>query len=425
MYARQSRAMWVYGPDSSATLSKPDLIVVKFMNGEQSSADSSIIDKVVIEPPGVRILWNDGRRSHFHSIWLRDNCGCEKCRVVQSGERLLFTADIADDLAISDAATDDAGHLRIGWSDGHLSVYDRAWLAEYDYSSPSDMRCRERITLWGRDDYLPAFEHDALSASKTTLLEFLDAMHERGAAIVRNTPAVDGEVVRFAESIGVVRTVAFGIIHDVINNPGGYNVAHTALELKPHTDLASYTWPPSLQLLHYLSNAVMGGETVLVDGWNVLAALKCESPESYELLSTVSVPFKIFSATDDTYAEEPIIQHHPDGRIRVFRYSNQTVQPLRVRTDLVEPFYKAYKQLGRLISDERFRLVIKAESGDMLTIHNHRVLHGRLAYDPSSGSRHLQDLYMEWDDVMAKRRVLRGHLPRAAWPENVRLQIDR
>ena len=201
-----------------------------------------------------------------------------------------------------------------------------------------------------------------------------------------------------------------------MNDPKGYNVAHTALELKPHSDLASYSWPPSLQLLHYISNGVTGGETVLVDGWNVLAELRREHPDAYDLLSGVSVPFKIYSATEDTYAEEPIIQHYPDGRMRVFRFSNQTMQPIRIHPDRVEPFYDAYRKLGRLIAEDRFRVNVKLDGGDMLAVHNHRVLHGRLAFDPSSGDRHLQDLYMEWDDVMAKRRVLRGHIPRAAWP---------
>lgn len=255
-------------------------------------------------------------------------------------------------------------------------------------------------------------------SSTATLLAYLDAVRAYGAAIVKGTPAVAGEVVRFAKIIGIIRTVAFGTVHDVVNNPEGYNVAHTALELKPHSDLPSYTWPPSFQLLHYLSNTVSGGVPVLVDGWNVLAVLASDSPDDFELLSTVPVPFKICSATDDSYAEEPIIQHHANCRLKVFRFLNQTVQPLRIRPDLIEPFYKAYKHLGRLIEDSRFRVTIRVDSGDMLTIHNHRVLHGRLSFDPSSDKRHLQDLYMEWDDVMAKRRVLRGHLPRGAWSES-------
>jgi gamma-butyrobetaine dioxygenase len=36
-------------------------------------------------------------------------------------------------------------------------------------------------------------------------------------------------------------------------------------------------------------------------------------------------------------------------------------------------------------------------------------MHGRLAFDPASGGRHLQDVYMEFDDFVARRRVLLGH----------------
>ena len=393
------------------------------MLDRSAANDVPAIDRVVVESSGLHVHWTDGRRSHFHSVWLRDNCGCQSCRVAQSGERLLFTADIPEDLAACDARVCESGNLSITWNDGHLSRFDRRWLAQFDYSSNSPASQDQQSTLWGAGVRLPEFEHADLMESNERLLEYLDALHAYGVAIVRKAPPVAGEVVRFAECIGVIRTVAFGTVHDVLNDPNGYNVAHTAHELKPHSDLASYSWPPSLQLLHYLSNEVSGGETILVDGWNVLSTLRHEHPQEYELLSSVSVPFKIFSATDDTYAVEPIIQHHPDGRVRIFRYSNQTLQPLQIHSELVEPFYEAYRKLGRLVSDDRFRVTIKAQSGDLMTIHNHRVLHGRRAYDPASGRRHLQDLYMEWDDVMSKRRVLRGHLPPQAWPtEDVETQ---
>ncbi len=49
----------------------------------------------------------------FHYIWLRDNCWCTECRVVQSGERRLYTADIPRDIAPSDADLNDAGTLPV------------------------------------------------------------------------------------------------------------------------------------------------------------------------------------------------------------------------------------------------------------------------------------------------------------------------
>ncbi len=40
-----------------------------------------------------------------------------------------------------------------------------------------------------------------------------------------------------------------------------------------------------------------------------------------------------------------------------------------------------------------------------------------MSVDPTSGARHLQDVYMEYDDLMARRRVLLGtHKPMPAAP---------
>ena len=98
--------------------------------------------------------------------------------------------------------------------------------------------------------------------------------------------------------------------------------------------------------------------------------------------------------------------------MRLFRFSNQLAQPLSAPFEQVEAFYDAYRHLGQIIDSGRYRATFKSADGDLLTVHSHRVLHGRLPYDPASGARHLQDVYMEFDDLMARRRVLRGdHKP--------------
>lgn len=63
----------------------------------------------------------------------------------------------------------------------------------------------------------------------------------------------------------------------------------------------------------------------------------------------------------------------------------------------------------------RYKVAFRAAAGDLLTVHGHRVMHGRLAFDPKSGGQHLQDVYMEYDDFMARLRVLSGqHIPLAS-----------
>jgi gamma-butyrobetaine dioxygenase len=353
----------------------------------------------------------DAGPSRFHYVWLRDNCWCDECRVVQSGERRLVTASIPDDLKALDASTDDTA-LNVQWSDGHHSRYDLGWLAAHDYSR-SPVAAEPRRTLWDASiSGIPRFRHDALVADRAEQIAFLEAVQEYGAALVSGLPSVDHEVERFAERIGHVRETAFERVHNVRNDPTGYNVAHTALELKPHSDMPSYHWPPSIQLLHFLVNEADGGESTLVDGWRVLADLRATQPDAFDVLTRVPVTFQLFSEDEDTRATSPIVQLDPLGRVTTFRFSNQLALPVRAEFDLVQPFYDAYRTLGRMLDSPTYKHAFATETGDLLTVHGHRVLHGRMAFDPESGPRHLQDVYMEYDDLMARLNVLRGtHKP--------------
>ncbi len=351
----------------------------------------------------------------FHYVWLRDNCWCDRCRVPQSAERRLYTASIPDDVAPTSAAWKDAG-LHVVWNDGHDSVYSHSWLRRHDYSDDARAARRHEPTLWDAGiQAIPSFDHSAVVDTRAGQLAYLDAVRDLGVAVVRGTPSVPGEVERFAESIGHVRRTAFERIHNVRHDPAGYNVAHTPLELKPHTDLPSYQWPPSIQLLHFLVNEARGGETTLTDGWAVLADLRRDDPAAFETLTRVPVGYQLFSDTEDTYAQAPMVRLDPEGQVQTFRYSNQLAVPLDVPFADVELFYAAYRKLGAMVDSDTYKYVFKTRNGDLLTVHGHRVLHGRLAFDPTSGARHLQDVYMEYDDLMARRRVLLGtHRPLSA-----------
>jgi gamma-butyrobetaine dioxygenase len=353
------------------------------------------------------------KASSYHYVWLRDNCWCDECRVPQSGERRLFTANIADGIAPVEASlADGASTLSVSWNDGHESRYSLAWLDDNDYSNRSDA-LDYPVTLWTSEmGSLPRFEHSAVVGEPVTQRAYLEAVREYGAAIVAHTPSVDKEVARFAEAIGHVRETAFERVHNVRHDPKGYNVAHTALELKPHSDLPSYHWPPSIQLLHFLVNESSGGESTLVDGWRVLSDLRARSPEAFDTLCRVPVTWQLFSDDEDTRATAPIVQLDTAGRVKTFRFSNQLALPLQASFDDVGAFYDAYRTLGRMLDDAHYKLVFKTETGDLLTVHGHRVLHGRLAFDPGSGARHLQDVYMEYDDLMDRLNVLTGtHKP--------------
>ncbi|MER5672023.1 TauD/TfdA family dioxygenase [Pseudonocardia alni] len=357
-----------------------------------------------------------GQNRRFHYVWLRDNSWAPQDRVFLSSERKAATFDIRDDIAPLSARYDDRLGLVVDWNDGRSASYSAEFLCRYDYSGAPRSARRHAVRLWDEQPtILPRVAHADVVATTEGQLAYLDAVREYGAAVVTGVPSLDGEVERFAETIGHVREVAFERVHNVRHDPTGYNVAHTPGELKPHADLPSYSWPPSVQLLHFLVNRADGGESTLVDGWACAHELRRVAPHHFDTLVRTPVPYQLFSADEDTWAENPMIELDTDGDIKVLRFSNQLAQPLSVPFDRVEAFYDAYRHLGRIIDSGRFRHTFKCDDGDLVTVHSHRVLHGRLPYDPSSGARHLQDVYMEFDDLLARRRVLRGeHLPTAA-----------
>ncbi len=356
-----------------------------------------------------------GVRRRLHHVWLRDNCGCTECRVISTGERKLFTADIPDDIRAVEADVTVAGDLDVTWSDGHRSTYDAAWLDEFDYSNPSS--AADDVMLWESGFQIPRFDHDRLFTDDAEMLGYLDAVRRFGVAIVEGVPDEDHEVERFCNKVGHLREVAFERVHNVFYDPNGYNVAHTPLELKPHSDMPSYHWPPSIQLLHFRKNRAVGGESTVVDGWNAVARLRAEDPEAFDTLVSVPITFQLFSDGEDTKATSPMIQLDTEGRVCLFRFSNQLALPIQIDFDRMTEFYRAYRALGRIVDSARSKVVFKSKDRDLLTVHGHRVLHGRLPFEPGTGERHLQDVYMEYDDFMARRRVLMGaHIPRSPAP---------
>jgi trimethyllysine dioxygenase len=87
------------------------------------------------------------------------------------------------------------------------------------------------------------------------------------------------------------------------------DTAFTTLKLEAHTDGTYLREPPGLQVIEYvyycaheispcllqifhcLQAAAVGGETILVDGFNVAARLKAQNPDAYDFLSEVEIPF--------------------------------------------------------------------------------------------------------------------------------------
>ena len=347
----------------------------------------------------VQLVWSDGSTATVPALWLRDNCPCAECKVLATSERRKVIATEPLELVPVSVTTETAGVI-VDWGT-HVSRYSADW---YRAIQLDVQRHAELPTTWPSAFVPPTFAYADLDESRTDgrahVIDFLSSLVATGVAIVTGVPTYRGESERFISRWAPVRELPFGRVHDVLVDPAGYNIAHTAEALPPHNDFVSYRWPPSGQLLHMLANDAVGGDSFVVDGWQVAAQL---DDDDRDVLATFPVPFRQFDATVETWTKAPILDRWPDGSIGQIRYSNQLMQPIDPAAADIDRFYRAYHRLSELVLDPSNQVDFRLDAGDLLVVHAHRVLHGRRAYEPASGRRHLQDVYFEFEDLANRR----------------------
>ena len=352
----------------------------------------------------VQLAWDDGTVADVPALWLRDNCPCAECKVVAKSERRTMIATEPLDLAPVSVVTDTRG-VTVEWG-SHTSLYTLEW---YRSIMIEVERRADATQHWHSDLTIPTYRYGDLSETeaegRSAVIKFLTSFSRYGVALVTGVPCYRGESERFLRRWAPARELPFGTVHDVLVNPLGYNIAHTSEALPPHNDFASYTWPPSGQILHMLANDVEGGDSILVDGWSIIERLH---PDDIDVLSSFAVGFRQFDETSETWTCAPILRLAPDGSPRHIRFSNQLMQPIDPTAPDIDRFYSAYHRLSVLVLQPEHQYRFRMAEGDLLLLHGHRILHGRTAYEPSTGHRHLQDVYFEFEDLANKLYRLRA-----------------
>ncbi len=213
---------------------------------------------------------------------------------------------------------------------------------------------------------------------------------------------------------GFPRETNFGLLFDVRSSPDAQDLAYTSLALDPHTDNPYRDPVPGIQLLHCLVNQTTGGLSTLVDGLAVAEAIAVEDQEAMDVLSRTKVRFRYNEDETELIESTPMIALGEDGGFSAIHYSPRLdAVPLLPRDELAA-FYRARRVLDRMLRSERFELRFRLEAGDLVMFDNRRLLHGRTAFDPTEGLRHLQGCYIDSDGPRSLYRVLRRRLREGA-----------
>ncbi|MBB5635267.1 gamma-butyrobetaine dioxygenase [Pedobacter cryoconitis] len=378
------------------------------------------IEKVV-ETPGILVVyWANGEVSNYPYLYLRDNCP-SLSTIHSNGQKLIETSGINPAISPENTTLTEENEVQIDWSgEKHSSLFSAQWLFDHRLSKAAiaerhaKRNAMDGKVLWDEqlNNNLPAGDYAAVSASNEALCVWLEQVRKYGFAILRNVPAEPGMVCKVVSLFGYVRETNYGKLFDVKTTVNPNNLAFTSLGLSAHTDNPYRNPTPTLQLLHCLQSSAVGGNSIVVDGFKVIADLKAHSPQMFHLLSTTPVTFRFADQYNHIKRTETIIGLDVFGEVNAIRFNNRSVQPFEVDEDHMTAFYAAYQYLAKLIDDERYFVQFKMEASDLFIVDNERVMHGRSAYDGTTGQRFLQGTYADRDGLLSKLSVLKRDLAR-------------
>ncbi len=365
--------------------------------------------KLETAPP--RILAQTGEAAvELPALWLRERCRDPVHLDPHTEQRLFDPHRLPEDLALVSVEARGEDRARLSFSDGYAGEYELSRLA--DELGTEDGLPRE--IPWRADLPLDAISVDGRALdTEEARLKSVATLLSHGVVIIRNLSTHPECILEVASRFGYVRETNFGRLFEVYSRPGSNDLAYRPVPLGAHTDNPYREPVPGVQLLHCLVNETTGGWSTLVDSLSVAQALQEEDAEGLELLASTPVRFRFIDANEELIERRPIVQRDVGGRMTGVHYSPRLDYLPLLDAATTRRYQRARRRLSELFADPRFELRFPLKAGELMMFNNSRVLHGRTAYDPNEGHRHLQGCYIDLDGPKSLYRTLGRRLEAA------------
>ncbi len=365
--------------------------------------------KVIDSGKSIILQRSDDTYVRYHSTWLRDNALDEKTRDVNSGQRLITISDIPTNISIKSAKLDKAGkNIFLTFLPENKDVsFSTNWLESHAYDKKQNKEkgwIHSDLKVWNKDmsKHIPIINYKTAELNKPQFLQWLKSLYRYGFAKMTGGKIESGALIQIADLFGYVRETNYGKWFEVQSEVNAINLAYTNLGLQAHTDNPYRDPVPTIQILYCLENSVSGGDSTVVDGFNVALRLKNENPDYFNLLSKYCARFE-FNAKSEVHLQSrrPIIELSPDGELITIRFNNRSAAPFTdVPYEDMNNYYKAYRAFSDIINDPSLAVNFKLNPGECFIIDNTRVLHARTAYS-GQGKRWLQGCYVDKDGLLS------------------------
>eukprot|EP01128_Nolandella_sp_AFSM9_P010280 TRINITY_DN7072_c0_g1_i1.p1 TRINITY_DN7072_c0_g1~~TRINITY_DN7072_c0_g1_i1.p1 ORF type:complete len:386 (+),score=56.03 TRINITY_DN7072_c0_g1_i1:255-1412(+) len=357
----------------------------------------------------MRVKFDDGFVSEFHFIWLRDNDWNTK--ESSSKQKLVSVRNLNFESSVAEFEI--SPKLIIRWEDGHESSFDIGWLRSHCYceNTLNSLPQEQAPTLWDASltvEGIPRLSHDSLE-NEQGVWEWAQHLADEGICIISDVPRNQQMFSNAVNKLGRMKDSMYGRIFDVITVPDPINLAYTNLPIDPHVDLCYYESVPGFQFLHWLHAEASGGESIFLDGFKVIEDLRIQNPKAFHILSTYPMTFLKIDPMNHQEYRRPIIDVDSQGQILALHYSPPWEGPLRIPSDMVTEYYRAYKSFQELMFDPKYLIEFRMNEGDLVAWNNRRVLHGRRGVG-DNGGRHVQGCYIDSDEFSNRWRYLKRKL---------------
>ncbi len=372
------------------------------------------VSKIEIDAKTRRlcIFWVDGRHDCYHYVWLRHQARCPDGMPNDTRVKIDLLPEDPATLAI-EACRVERDSLLIDWGDSDLQTrHGLAALRRSAYGDEARRLRKHHPYPWDGESAsrIQVFAHDDLDSERHRL-ELMLAVRDYGLARLDGVPPREGAIAAVAELFGPLHVNNYGRIFDVRSDASMNLGSNTGYYLPPHTDESYRHDAPGISFFHCLQAAPEGGESLLVDGFMAAARLREEDPRAFELLCSVPLFFQRFAPPDeDMRSHTRVLVTDVDGDVVGVRWTDRTLPPQDLPDDLVEPMYRAIHRFRKIVNAEEMQFRYRLEPGALHIFDNHRVLHGRLAFDPAAGARHLQQCSVNRDEFHNNLRRLAARL---------------
>lgn len=364
------------------------------------------ISALEVRPDALLATWSQMGRVAYPAIWLRDNC--PSAFHPQTEERVLDLLSLDEEPMLLDAQRAD-DEVILHFADGHVSRMPMALLSEHRPGRATRDPAAIAPRIWRSEltpASLPRFAAAQILESDCTLRAWMQDTAAFGLSIVDGLDDRVDAGVEIACKIGFLRETNFGMTFEVVSKPDPNNLAYTAVTLPLHTDLPNQEVPPGFQFLHCIANEAAGGGSLFADGYAIAEDLRAKDADAFRLLSEVAIPFRFHDREADIRTNAPVITLDRTGNLSEIRWNAHIAATFDMAPELMPAYYRAYRAFMAMTRDPAYQITFKLKAGEMIVFDNRRVLHGREAFDPSTGFRHLHGCYVDRGEFNSRLRLL-------------------